>query len=161
MPDAPFLETFDADALTQFGLTGWPYGYRDRVRFYELDALNHVNNVVFLRWFETIRVAYLQDYGLTDYSHTDTDPQLVVRHLNADYLAPMFQGEDYIVTARTRLVKPTSFVMEYAVHAGDTLRATGDAVVISLEQDGKTRRAHKPAAVERMLGEDGAERIGF
>ena len=46
-------------------------------------------------------------------------------------------------------------------YAGDTLRATGDAVVISLEQDGKTRRAHKPAAVERMLGEDGAERIGF
>ena len=161
MSTPSFLETLDAPALGAAGLVGWPYGYRDRVRFYELDALNHVNNVVFLRWFETIRVAYLQDYGLTEYSHTEADPELVVRHLSADYLAPVFQNEDYIVTARTRLIKPSSFVMEYAVHAGGTLRATGDAVVVSLELDGKTRRAHKPDAIARMIADDGAEKVGF
>ena len=159
--DTPFLDTLDAEALAALGLPAWPYGYRDRVRFYELDALNHVNNVVFLRWFETIRVAYLKDYGLTDYSHTEADPELVVRHLSADYLAPVFQNETYIVTARTKLVKPSSFIMEYAIHADGTLRATGDAVVVSLEQDGKTRRPHKALGLERMIARDGAEKVGF
>ena len=161
MTNVPFLETLDATALDRLGLTNWPFGYRDRVRFYELDALNHVNNVVFLRWFETIRVSYLQGYGLTDYTHTDADPELVVRHLSADYLSPMFQGEDYVVTARTRLIKPSSFIMDYAVHAGGTLRATGDAVVVSVELDGKTRRPHKTEALERIVKLDGPEMVGF
>ncbi len=145
------------EELTDAGLPGFAYGYRDKVRFYELDALNHVNNVVFLKWFETIRVAYVQDYGLTDYSATDDDPQLVVRHLTADYLAPMYQNETYTVAARTRLLKPSSFVMEYAVATNGEIRATGDCVVISLEQDGRTRRAHAPAAVQTILDRDHAE----
>ena len=41
------------DQLTAAGLAGFSYGYQDKVRFYELDALNHVNNTVFLKWFET------------------------------------------------------------------------------------------------------------
>ena len=34
--------------------------------------------------------------------------------------------------------------------SGGVLRATGEAVVISLEQDGKTRRAHYPQAVAKV-----------
>ena len=161
MQATPFLETLDAGALAAAGVPGWPYGFRDRVRFYELDALNHVNNVVFLRWFETIRVAYLQDYGLTSYSHSDADPQMVVRHASADYLAPVHQNETYIVTARTRLVKPSSFVMEYAIHVDGALRATGEAVVVSLESDGRTRRPHREGPLRRMIETDGAEKAGF
>lgn len=156
-----FIKILNREALEAAGVSGWAYGYRDRVRFHELDALNHVNNVVFLRWFEAIRVRYVQDYGLTTYSHTDDDPQLVVRHLSADYLLPMFQDEIYVVTARTRLVKPSSFVMEYAVHVEGGLRATGDCVVVSLGMDGKTRRNHRPDAVARMVRRDGAEKVGF
>ena len=154
-----FLKIMDREALSDHGLGGWPYGYADQVRFYELDALNHVNNVAFLRWFETLRVRYVQDYALTSYSHGAHDPQLVVRHQSADYLAPIVQNEIYIVTARTRLIKPSSFVMDYAVHSGGTLRATGDAVVVSLTQDGRARRAHNAEAVARMIERDGAERI--
>ena len=161
MADPAYLDHLDAAALTAAGLTGWPFGYRDRVRFHELDALNHVNNVIFLRWFETIRVAYVKAYGLTSYSHGADDPQLVVRHASADYLAPMYQDESYLLTARTTLIKPSSFVMDYAVHVEGALRATGKAVVVSLEQDGRTRRPHRPDATRRMIARDGAETAGF
>ena len=137
------------------GITGWPYGLADRVRFYELDALNHVNNVAFLRWFESIRVSYVQDYGLSRYK--PEDPQLVVRRQCADYLAPMLQNESYIVTARTRLIKASSLLMDYAVYSGGVLKAEGDAVIISVEQDGKTRRTHNAEARARIIAEDGAE----
>ncbi|MXQ07895.1 acyl-CoA thioesterase [Alphaproteobacteria bacterium GH1-50] len=161
MSDPAYLDYLDGDALTAAGLPGWPFGYRDRVRFHELDALNHVNNVIFLRWFETIRVAYVKAYGLTDYSHTDSDPQLVVRHVSADYLSPMYQDENYLLTARTTLIKPSSFVMAYAVHVDGALRATGTAVVVSLEQDGRTRRPHRQDAIDRMVAMDSAEKAGF
>ncbi|NNL17823.1 MAG: acyl-CoA thioesterase [Boseongicola sp.] len=154
--DAPH-SLLTKDQLKQAGLNDFAYGYQDKVRFYELDALNHVNNTVFLKWFETIRVDYVLARGLTTYSHEGDDPQLVVRHLSADFLAPMYQNEVYTVAARTRLIKPTSFIMDYAVAVGGQIRGTGDCVVVSLEQDGRTRRAHFPAAVSAMVELDGAE----
>ncbi|QMU58452.1 MAG: acyl-CoA thioesterase [Boseongicola sp.] len=154
-----FLAPLDHHNLSDVGLDGWTYGYRDRVRFYELDALNHVNNVVFLKWFETIRVTYVQDYGFSSYG--EDDPQLVVRRVTADFLAPMHQNQDYIVAARTTVVKPSSFFMEYAVVADDNICATGEAVGISLEQDGKTRREHNLIAINNVIQRDGAKKSGF
>ena len=157
MPE--FLTLLDTDTLADAGLGGFSYGYRDRVRFYELDALNHVNNVVFLRWFETIRVAYFQDYGFSKYS--PDDPMLVVRRATADFIAPAHQNDEYVVAARTRVIKPSSFVMAYAVASEGKLWATGDAVVVSVDRDGKTRRAHRPEAIESVVKKDGALREGF
>ena len=152
-----FLNQLDTPDLEAMGIHGWPYGYSDQVRFHELDPLNHVNNASYLSWFENIRVRYLQDYGLSSYGRHDDDPQVVVRQQSADYLAPMFQDERYVVTARTRLLKPSSLIMDYAVHSGGAVRATCSAVLVSLEQDGKARRPHKDVAIERILARDGAE----
>ncbi|MGI9393759.1 MAG: acyl-CoA thioesterase [Boseongicola sp.] len=157
MPD--FLTYLDADVLADAGLSGFSFGYRDRVRFYELDALNHVNNVVFLRWFENIRVAYFQDYGFSKYN--PDDPMLVVRRATADFLAPAHQNDEYIVAARTRAIKPSSFVMDYAVASNGTMWATGEAVVVSVDRDGKTRRPHRNEAIEKVVSRDGAIREGF
>ena len=33
----------------------------ERVRFGDLDAMRHLNNVVFLRYFETARIAFIRD----------------------------------------------------------------------------------------------------
>ncbi len=151
-----YLKTLDQSALSDLGIDGWAYGYTDRVRFGELDALNHVNNVVFLRWFETVRVSYVVDYGFTSYG-SDDDPMLVVRRVTADYHAPMFQHEDYTIAARTRSIKSSSFIMDYAAFSGGTLRATGEAVVISLQHDGKTRKTHRPEAIKTVLTRDSAE----
>ncbi len=149
---ADFLNELDASALGAQGISGWSYGLADQVRFHELDALAHVNNVAYLRWFETIRVRYIQAYRMTTYSNDD--PQIVVRAQSADYLAPMFQDEHYIVATRTRLLKRSSLVMEYAVYSGGVTKATGDAVIISLQQDGKTRRDHNAEARELIIARD-------
>mgnify|MGYP006159560931 CR=1 FL=1 len=35
--------------------------HTERVRFGDLDAMRHLNNVVFLRYFETARIAFMRD----------------------------------------------------------------------------------------------------
>ncbi len=150
-----YLIPLDRHALEALGVTGFAYGYADRVRFHELDALNHVNNVTYLRWFETIRVNYLHDYGISTYE-SDDDPQLVVRRVTADYFAPVLVNQSYVVTARTSLVKPSSFVMEYSVFVDGKLAASGEAVGVSLTKDGTARQAHRPEAIRRMVEWDGA-----
>lgn len=152
-----YPKNLDRDDLEALGVTGWPFGLADRVRFAELDPLNHVNNVVLFTWFENARIPYMIERGLSNYSHTDDDPQLVVRHQSADYLAPLHQDEAYFVTARTRLLKPTSFIMEHAVIVEGETRVTGEVVMISLTHDGTARREHKAEAVQNIIKLDGAE----
>ncbi|NNE88710.1 MAG: acyl-CoA thioesterase [Silicimonas sp.] len=150
-------DALDRTALETRGISGWAYGLEDRVRFYEIDLVRHVNNISFLRWFEVLRVRYFLDYGLSDYSHSDSDPQLVVRHQTTDFLAPMHMDQRYVVVGRITLLKPTSFVLAAAVFADGMLRAQGETVMISLEQDGKTRRPHKAEAVRKIIKCDAPE----
>ncbi|MEK6217320.1 MAG: hypothetical protein N2B03_08905, partial [Boseongicola sp.] len=79
----------------------------------------------------------------------------------ADFLAPAFQNDDYIIAARTRVIKPSSFVMDYAVSSEGTLWATGEAIVVSVDRDGRTRRNHNSEAIETTVVRDGAFREGF
>ncbi|MGB0900632.1 acyl-CoA thioesterase [Halocynthiibacter sp.] len=142
--------------MSRFGCEGeWPYGMADRVHFHELDSLNHVNNVVYFSWFENIRVRYMQEWGLSDYSATSDNPRLVVKNVSADYKREMHMGEDYLVTARTKEFRNTSFTMEYALWS-DGLRATGEAVVVSLEPDGSGKRPLSDDLKQRFITLDGA-----
>ena len=134
----PFLTPLSADQIAQAGVPGtWSYGYADQVRFSEIDALNHVNNVAYLVWFEMARVQYFQTFGLTKYR--DDDPQFVVRAQSADYRAAMYMNTAYIIATRTVSFRRTSFTMEYVCYA-DGIRASGQSVIVSLEPDGSAKR---------------------
>jgi acyl-CoA thioester hydrolase len=150
-----FLTRLSADDLRAAGIPApWAFGQADRVRFYELDALNHVNNTVYLKWFETLRVQYMIDYGLTQYR--PEDPSFVVRSLTCDFLAPMFLNDDYIVTARCESFRTTSFRKDYAVWRGGRLCATGTAVVVMTDKSGERKQPLTDAQRETFVTRDGA-----
>lgn len=135
--DPPFLTPMYQDALRDHGVPApWRFGMADRVRFHELDALNHVNNATYLTWFETLRVAYLRTYEV--YEYVPGDPLLVMRAVTVDYHAPLFLGETYITTGRTTRLGRTSFQMAYGVFVEGTLRVEGTAAIVLLAPDGRT-----------------------
>ena len=130
----PFLTPLDAQALAARGVPDdWRFGMADRVRFAELDALKHVNHAAYLAWFEMLRVHYVRDIGLSSYD-LQTGPEIVLKAIDCQYHAPMFLGEDYVVTARTVSFRRTSFRMAYAVFAPD-LRVEGSALIVLLDRD--------------------------
>ena len=132
--DLPYLTPLTQAQLRGAGVPeGWSYGIRDRVRFPDLDALNHVNNARYLTWFEQLRVGYMMDYGVTRYD--EDSPRLVIRSASLDFEKEMVLGEDYIVTARTRWYRTSSFLTEYACFSPD-LRVTGTALVVLRSRDG-------------------------
>ncbi|MCK0143774.1 thioesterase family protein [Aliiroseovarius sp. F20344] len=153
--ETPLVTRLNADQLHSIGVPeGWNYGQADRVRFHELDALNHVNNIVYLRWFEDIRIPYFQDHAITSYN-AKNDPQVVLATNSARYFKPMFLGETFVVTARASSYRNSSFVLEYGVWVGSELRCSGETVVVTLEQDGKTKRPLSADAIS-ALSADGA-----
>ena len=97
------------------------------MRFGELDALGHVNNAVFFRWFEAARARHLTHLGVTDYG--PDAPRLVLRRTEALFHAELRLHEPYVVTVRTTAVGTTSVTQAYGIFAPD-LRAEGTAVTV-------------------------------
>ena len=150
-----YLKPLGPDALRRLSIPEpWNFGIADRVRFSEIDALAHVNNIAPLRWFESLRVAYMSAYG-QPYGAPDS-PQIVVKTLSAEYHKPMFLGEDYVVTGRTSRVGRTSFVKEYAVFSGD-LRYSGTAVMVCVTADGTATTPMLPEFRRQVIDRDGAQ----
>lgn len=117
----------------------WPFALADRVRFAELDPLNHVNNVAYLTWFENSRVAYFKHIGLTTYQNSDSEPRIVIRRGEMDWLQEMRAEEDYVVVTKTIGYRNTSFTLHQEVWSSGTRRAEFHCVIVLLMPDGSGR----------------------
>ncbi|MDB2369202.1 acyl-CoA thioesterase [Octadecabacter sp.] len=152
----PYLTPLDVAQLRGAGIPApWTFGVADRVRFAEIDALNHVNNVVYLRWYETLRVQYLEHFDL--YTLAGPNPKIVVKTLGLDYKAEVARGASYINVARTTQMRTTSFTQEYATYVDGHLTTTGHCVVVLLNQDNTKRPL--PDALRDLFLRDGCVQV--
>ena len=79
-----------------------------QIRFGDFDMLGHLNNAVYLTYFEVARIRYFYHIGweLDDVSN-------VVAHFNLDFLVPVVPQDELVVKIRTAKLGNKSFEMEY------------------------------------------------
>ena len=153
----PYHTPLDAAQQTTFGIeTPQPLAMADQVRFSELDILKHVNNAVYMAWFERLRIRYTQDWGLSQYDSPD-DPRIVIRSGTIHYREEMRMDEVYVATCGCVAYRNTSFTIAQQLWAGGTLRATFDCVLVLLKPDGSGRFAIPPDLRARFEQVDGAK----
>jgi len=101
---------------------GWPFAFAERVRFGDLDAMRHLNNVEFLRFFETARIAFMRDtFPEHNPSHPSADFGLIFAEAKIAYRAPG-QFDDLLRTSiRPTALARSSFRLEFAMHVIDGL----------------------------------------
>ncbi|MEM6306265.1 MAG: thioesterase family protein [Pseudomonadota bacterium] len=133
-----------------------PLAMADKVRFSELDVLKHVNNAVYMAWFERLRIRYTQDWQLSQYD-SPSDPRIVIRSGTIHYREEMRMDEDYIVTCGCRTFRNTSFALAQELWSAGRLRATFDCVIVLLTPDGSARMALPPDLRARFERVDGAQ----
>lgn len=110
----------------------WPFSFVDTVRYGDLDANRHLNNVIFLQFFEDARIAYVT--GLTP-EHDPTDPGdtgLIFAEAHINYRAPAFYEERIRTWIRPFALRRSSFRMAFRMvceHDGRLLAEGWGAVV--------------------------------
>lgn len=156
----PYHRPLFADDLRALGIPE-PYvmGRADRVRYAELDPLDHANNTAYFRWFEAVRIHYVRDLGITRY-RIGIDPRLVIASTACTFLAEMTQDEDFVCACRTSRYGRSSFTMEYAVYVlsqgAPDLRATGEAAAVIRTPDGSAPHPIPEGVLRIMQERDGA-----
>ena len=115
------------------------------VRYRDLDANSHVNNAVYLTYFEEARISYLR-LVVEERPLTPAALGVVVAEATVRYRSPAFLGEVLEVGVRVAAMRRTSFVMEYEVRERQTGRlvATGTTVMVAFDFERNRIRALNP-----------------
>jgi len=99
----------------------------------EMDALAHVNNVRYIAWAETARIALFRQLGLATLPEDPVGP--ILARIECDYLEPVEYPARVTVGIRAERVGNTSIVLAHEIwHSGapDRVVARGKAVVVMI-----------------------------
>jgi acyl-CoA thioester hydrolase len=110
---------------------GFPFVYRDTVRFRDLDGMGHVNNAVFLTYMESARIAFLSSLG----AGNNPQKSLILARAEADFRSPISFGEEVEVGVKTSRVGTKSFELVYEVRADGRLAAEGKSVLVGYDYE--------------------------
>ena len=134
----------------------WPVVFELPVQWGDMDALGHVNNVRYFRWFESARIKLFQAIGLRADAPGKVGPILATT--TCDFLAPLTYPDQVRCGARVSRLGRTSFTMEYGLWRSDQpgrLVARGSGVIVIVDYTAGTKVPVSEAMRERIRALDG------
>lgn len=123
------------------------------VRWGDLDAFNHVNNTVFLRYIEEARIRFFEELG-DEWLSEDSGP--VVVNINCNFRREIRYPATVRVTTKGYRASEKRLVMEHRLtEAGHDDMLYADAEVTALWVDARAGGSVPlPEPVVRALGDD-------
>ena len=133
-------------------MAGWNVEVSLDVAWGEMDALGHVNNVRYIAWAETARIAFFEKLGMSTRAHDPVGP--ILARVENDYLEPVEYPARITVGVRVERVGNTSLTLAHQIwHAGAPLRvvARGRAVVVLVNYETQ-EKVRVPDELRTALG---------
>jgi acyl-CoA thioester hydrolase len=116
------------------------------------DAFGHVNNTVYLRWCETVRVEYFARIGLwPPLPPAGVGP--ILAGISCDYRIPLTYPDTVRVGARVTRIGVSSFRMEHRIVSEtlDAVAAEANSTIVVFDY-GARKSTPMPDAVREAIG---------
>jgi acyl-CoA thioester hydrolase len=115
-------------------LAGYPVILDIPVAWGEMDAFQHVNNIVYLRYAESARIAYLEQAGLSK-SMEGTGIGPILASINCRYLFPVTYPDTVRVGTRVTEIGADRFTVHFRIVSTrhGRVAAQGDSVIVSYD----------------------------
>lgn len=117
-----------------------PFRFRTsiEVRFRDLDPLGHVNNAVYLTFFEIARSGYFNAVHGRRFSVDDIG--VVVAEARVRYRSPAFYGERLRAEVTTVALRSRSFELRYRLSEEESGRLVAEGSTVQVAYDQRARR---------------------
>lgn len=102
------------------------------LRWGDMDALGHINNIMYFRYFEQVRIEWYESLNFGKLEKTTSGMVIVDNH--AEYLKPLVYPQQIQVHMAGHTPGRSSFVSTYTITAGDVLYSRGSARVVWVGQ---------------------------
>jgi acyl-CoA thioester hydrolase len=114
-----------------------------------MDSYQHVNNVMYFRWFESARIAYLEQIELKALYHTAGIGPILAA-IGCNFRRQLTYPDTIAVGARISHIGRTSFVMDHVLFstARQEIIADGTSTIVTFDY-----RQQKPIPVPAEIRE--------
>ena len=111
------------------------------------DLFGHVNNVVYLRWFESSRVAYWDDSGMRELMEPNNLGPILAS-IHCDYKQQIRYPDAIEVSARMERLGNTSMTIHHELWSDDVggIAATGTSVIVLFDY-----KAQQPQSISKGI----------
>ena len=120
-------------------LEGYPVVVEFPVAWGEMDAMGHVNNIVYFRYFESARIAYFEKMDMMGYM-TQTGIGPILATTSCRFMIPLSYPDAVMIGAKVVSVDEDRFSMHYLAVSRKHQRAAaeGEGVIVTFNyRDGK------------------------
>jgi acyl-CoA thioester hydrolase len=134
----------------------WRFTYSDEIRFADLDTQRHLNNVAFLVFLESARVAYVNSVGPAYDPGVESELGFMVAEVKITYRSPGRYGERIDTLLRPTTLGQSSFRCEFELRVGERVLADGYSVMVAYD-NAAGRSVPIPDLLRERLVADGAQ----
>jgi acyl-CoA thioester hydrolase len=120
-------------------LKDYPVVIEFPVAWGEMDAMGHVNNIVYFRYFESARIAYFEKMDLISYM-TETGIGPILGEISCKFKIPLSYPDKVHIGAKVISIEEDRFIMNHLVVSTKHQRvaAEGDGVIVAFNyREGK------------------------
>ena len=134
-------------------LASYPVIIQMPVAWGEMDAFGHVNNIVYFRYFESARIAYLERIrGIEYMKETNIGP--ILASTQCRFRAPLTYPDTVSVGTRIHSIEGDRFTMDYCVvsHNLQKVAAEGDGLVVIFDY-AQNKKTTQPDVLRQRIEE--------
>lgn len=121
---------------------------RIQVRLTDIDILGHVNNAIYLSYFEMTRIHYFNQLVGPDWDWMENGVVLV--HNEVNYHLPIFLYDAPEIHMYCTQIGNKSFTLSYEVFVQDQLKTTGKSTLVGFNSN-KQQSIEIPEAMRTAL----------
>ena len=121
------------------------------VEWGDMDALQHVNNVEYFKYFQKARIAYFEKNN-SDNLFTESRISTILASTQCKFIYPLKYPDTIVIGARVDSIANEYFTMKYAVISRNNQRlvAIGDAKVVMFDYE-KNKKASIPEVIKDRI----------
>jgi acyl-CoA thioester hydrolase len=112
-------------------LTGYPVVMRLSVQWGDMDSFQHVNNTIYFRWFESVRIDYTSRLGFAEMIR-EKRLGMILAAISCNFRKQVRFPDQVLIGARVARFGNSSFLMEHAVASEEqgALVADGSSTLV-------------------------------
>jgi len=132
-------------------LADYPVVIKTPVAWGEMDAFQHVNNIVYLRYFESARIAYFYKLDMIEEMvRTGIGP--ILASLTCKFKAQVTYPDDVLIGAKVTNIGKHSFMMGYCVFSANhqKIAAEGEGLIVTFNYQ-ENRKVPVPEELRQRI----------
>ncbi len=116
-----------------------------------MDAFQHVNNVVYFKYFESARISYFEKLNFIEYMN-ETGIGPILASTQCKYKIPLTYPDHVTVGTKVETIDEERFKMKYAVvsHKHKKIAALGEGVIVTFDYQ-KNKKAIIPNEIRKRI----------